>query len=397
MKNTFPINRYRLPWNYDYESAIMDRNSIVTIPSDYIDPDMALIIQSYLKPGMTYCRLEFKSNVTIEELMSFFNTFGIIDAKWQEGATRIFVHGEDIALTVLWAKARRNITTISGIAQPAVINKISEWVTEQESKAEVGVPITIFEKFVIEKTKEIGTTTHSRTTADFSDVFSFLYPGLDSDKFVESYIKSKETIAFLVGAPGTGKTSLVKKIIHDLSLSLDYPARGVYVKDAQVLRDDEFWSDLVWTEPNFLILDDLDNELSPREGQTIEALKDSIVNRLLSFSNGIFSPYTKIVVTTNLEAESIDKALLRPGRCFDILRLKPLTKELAEIIWTHQLGQSADTFKRCFGDRAEISQAFFISEYNKVIKESPAYLVDPSLSVRKEYTGFSKPSMRIGK
>lgn len=395
--DTIPINWRGFAWDRRYEREQMGRDSLVTIPSDYIDPETALVIESYLKPGMLYSRLEFKSKVTIEELLVFFNTFGVIDIKWNEGTTRIFVHGEDIALTVTWSKARLNITTIYGIAQPAVINKISEWVIKQEGKVGAGVPITIFEKFVIEKTKEIGTTTHSRTTADFSDVFSFLYPGLDSDKFVESYIKSKEAIAFLVGAPGTGKTSLVKKIIHDLSLSLDYPARGVYVKDAQVLRDDEFWSDLVWTEPNFLILDDLDNELSPREGQTIEALKDSIVNRLLSFSNGIFSPYTKIVVTTNLEAESIDKALLRPGRCFDILRLKPLTKELAEIIWIHQLGQSADTFKRCFGDRAEISQAFFISEYNKVIKESPAYLVDPSLSVRKEYTGFSKPSMRIGK
>jgi ATP-dependent 26S proteasome regulatory subunit len=53
------------------------------------------------------------------------------------------------------------------------------------------------------------------------------------------------------------------------------------------------------------------------------------MNQLLSFTNGVFANNTKIIITTNKKIEDIDQAILRPGRCFDILDIQCLTKEEA--------------------------------------------------------------------
>jgi ATP-dependent 26S proteasome regulatory subunit len=66
----------------------------------------------------------------------------------------------------------------------------------------------------------------------------------------------------------------------------------------------------------------------------LAARKDgnTLMHRFLNMSDGLISAKNKkLVFSTNLpNISDIDEALLRPGRCFDILQFRPLTRAEAQ-------------------------------------------------------------------
>ena len=219
---------------------------------------------------------------------------------------------------------------------------------------------------------------HEKDTTSFKSVLDELYPSIHVKGMMKLYSDSEESILILTGAPGTGKTCFAKKCIAEHGLNLRKNISVAYVKDPSILIDDGFWANLSNSKPDLLILDDLDDELLPRtEG------RNPIVNNLLSFSDGIFDNNTKIIITTNQPNSRIDTALVRPGRCFDILALPQLTIPEAEDIWVNTLKGDLDSFSNSFGGLTVVSQALLMSEYTRWCKlNAPKYLKDPTISIR---------------
>jgi SpoVK/Ycf46/Vps4 family AAA+-type ATPase len=141
-------------------------------------------------------------------------------------------------------------------------------------------------------------------------------------------------------------------------------------------------------EPDLLILDDFDKELENRNNDKHE--ENSIVNKILSVSDGLFHSKTKIIVTTNMSHTDIDPAIVRPGRCFDIIQIPSLSLEEAKKIWIDTLKQSQESFTESFAGYDSIKQAFLMSEYDKYRFANKTYLKDPSISVRGSYVGNKK-------
>jgi ATP-dependent 26S proteasome regulatory subunit len=80
---------------------------------------------------------------------------------------------------------------------------------------------------------------------------------------------------------------------------------------------------------NAFIVEDADNFLAPREDN------NPVMHKILSASDGIISipNKKKMIFSTNLESiDHIDAALIRPGRCFDILKFNELEYDDAKII-----------------------------------------------------------------
>lgn len=223
------------------------------------------------------------------------------------------------------------------------------------------------------------------TTTDFEDTHGELYPYIDSDVFIDLYSESKESIVILQGEPGTGKTSLVKLIMREMAKRNKQDLEIAYIKDRKVLMRNDFWINMTDANYDLMVLDDLDEELLPRT----ENDDNTIVNNLLSFSDGIFQSDTKILVTTNLSTSRIDPALVRPGRCFDALRAIPLSVSQARDLWVGFYEMEAEQFDRSFArevEKGEVTQARLVSEVLRIraMGEAP-YLLDQRISVRKEY------------
>lgn len=155
-----------------------------------------------------------------------------------------------------------------------------------------------------------------------------MYPFLEEplESYYTRFHQSSASILLLKGPPGTGKTTFILGLLQHLN------EKAMLTYDEELLAGGSVMlSEFMTNSYSYLILEDADTYLSSRS-----ASNNKVLQKLLNAGDGLISqPDKKIIFTTNLEnLGDIDPALVRPGRCFDILDFKPLTsaqtKALAE-------------------------------------------------------------------
>jgi chaperone BCS1 len=130
----------------------------------------------------------------------------------------------------------------------------------------------------------------------------------------------------LYGIPGTGKTSLIhvvasnmnRKFIHNLNLASITTDNQL----AELLDRDINWSQ------SLLVIEDIDAfglDLSRSDGVDRSSLSEHIsISSLLNHLDGLNSPTGLVVIATTNYLESLDPALIRPGRFDLVLEVKSL-------------------------------------------------------------------------
>ena len=150
-----------------------------------------------------------------------------------------------------------------------------------------------------------------------------MYPFLDGQslaEFYDNYMHSSASILLLIGPPGTGKTTFIRGLLQhsDASAIVSY--------DSGVLEKDYVFASFIEGEKSVLVLEDADMFLKARsEGNTM-------MHKFLNVGDGLVTTRNKkLIFSTNLPSiRDIDPALVRPGRCYDILHFDELDQEQAE-------------------------------------------------------------------
>lgn len=144
------------------------------------------------------------------------------------------------------------------------------------------------------------------------------YPWLpcSAEDYTARFMASSENILVLLGVPGTGKTSLIKEMIKNSGKS------AMISYNTHLLMSDSFFVNFMTRDQaDLLIIEDSDDILRPREDG------NNVMHKFLNVADGLVSlGHKKLVFTTNLPSvDDIDPALIRPGRCYEVLTSRPLT------------------------------------------------------------------------
>lgn len=148
------------------------------------------------------------------------------------------------------------------------------------------------------------------------------YPDMkDPEDYIQRYLDSDSSILLMAGAPGTGKTTMLRHMIykHNLAASVVY--------DERIMNDDQLFQNYLFNQrEDVLIIEDADTILLSREDDG-----NKLMSRFLNVSDGLIKlPNKKLIFTTNIsDFGKIDPALIRPGRCFDVLHTRPLNLDEA--------------------------------------------------------------------
>lgn len=175
-----------------------------------------------------------------------------------------------------------------------------------------------------DETKKCVSRTRFLSQNDIAEYHPEAYPwmAVDLKMYFEKFMDADENVLIIYGPPGTGKSSFLRQGL----LQARIPAMLSY--SSELLRRESTIHEYMDSDRELLIYEDCDDFLMAREEG------NPLMATILNSSQGIVrSGRKKFVFSSNLSSTSkIDSALLRDGRCFDILHFRNLAVSEAEIV-----------------------------------------------------------------
>ncbi len=272
------------------------------------------------------------------------------------------------------------------------------YVMEQDEASRLDTMVVEYHSIYLDQYKQVKSNVEYFETSIFEEVIDDFYaPYLDTDLLFEQFMQSRSAMLQLTGKPGIGKSKLIALFIKYLIEHDEHRSSQENVlkiarpANSDILAEEEFWVKLRQEGFQALILDDVDHILQKRNDHIdteMEKLHNEIVRKILTFTDGLSSQKSKILISTNLEYHRIDKALIRDFRLFDSIELRPLNKKEAKKIWQQTYNLDEEIFDSTFKNEEEITAAKLSKEIESRIRldknggneEERSYLKEDGIS-----------------
>ena len=305
-------------------------------PSDYLEAEI-LLNRRFSQGLSTYSQTLHLGNCTASDVLAYVSSLlpgslSIQGTGEECTVSHIVTADESRSCWVSISKAGEMITvTVKGDGH--IVNKVANSVSSQFARSPVYV------KWVYG-----GEGESTKLPLDQSCIPQTLfYPQLGTeslDSYYDRFAVSRSNVLVLFGPPGTGKTSFIKGFLLRSGLN------ALISYDPSILEKDGIFASFLSGRENVMVLEDADNFLGARsKGNTV-------MHRFLNVGDGLISTSTKkIIFTTNLPSiKDVDEALLRPGRCFDVMRFGKLSPEQATAIRPNKSFSSDVTLAEVLGE-----------------------------------------------
>ncbi len=168
-----------------------------------------------------------------------------------------------------------------------------------------------------------GYELHNATIKDFDINLEMNYGKefIKKDKeIVKKLLEYKKGLFLFHGTPGTGKTTYIRKLIHDLSENKTI----IYIPSYMMygIAEPELISFISKFKNTILLLEDAESVLTNQTENRGQA-----VTNILNMSDGLLNDFLdmQIIATLNVDKKIIDEALLRKGRLMVNYKFKKLT------------------------------------------------------------------------
>lgn len=199
-------------------------------------------------------------------------------------STTVRAFGDDVFIDSIIAEVEANFS---------IVTSYIEWIYGSDGSS-VNVPL-------------------NRDRLPVEEMYPFL-KGESLESYYDRYMSSSANILLLIGPPGTGKTTFIRGLLAHRNCS------AIVTYDAGILEKDGFFARFIEDDAEVMVLEDSDAFLKSRsDGNTM-------MHRFLNVGDGLVTTKgKKMIFSTNLPSiRDIDSALVRPGRCFDIVTFDEL-------------------------------------------------------------------------
>lgn len=153
-------------------------------------------------------------------------------------------------------------------------------------------------------------------------VYDSVYPNIPIGvhNYIDDFLSSNSSILILIGRAGTGKSSLIREIISKMD------KRAYVTYNQTVFNGDDAFAEFVSSDTSgAFVIEDADLLLKSRD------TGNELMAKFLNIGDGIIKLNgKKLIFSTNLPStKDIDPAIMRAGRCYDVLNFNTMTLEQA--------------------------------------------------------------------
>lgn len=317
MKNNF--------LQYVYDRSQKGQSLITTCISEGLHISrLALGLQSRTVFGDSHVTTNKES--VINKLFEIFEQMGIVAVEQTAGLNCIiYAYKEDGEIPLYVAHFTIDNDVIS-YSMDGDLHAIKEFQTILDNEFSIK-PVRIYtcKEFDKRDGRLINSLNYLKETDENLSRQCF-YPwlGVTLEEYFSAFMDSPESILLLIGPPGTGKSTFLRTLIAHVKKT------ALICYNKEVIESPRTISAFMECDASLLIYEDMDRFIGAREDG------NELMSTILNAAEGIIKrPGKKIIFSTNLsDINKIDPALLRVGRCFDILKFETLSAEEAQVVNT---------------------------------------------------------------